>query len=109
MTRPRLVSVDVVSRPPQMTLCFPGAPSRFITVRMRTEVRGAGLARVAAQTEIDAFAERDVELLRESAEPGPDLDVGDPALFEASVRPVFKVAASSLPVRCPLCSGTIAR
>jgi hypothetical protein len=108
MSRPRLVSVDVTSRPPQMTLCWPGEPPHYITVRLRTNVQSAGLARAAAQTEIAALGARDLELLRECATPGPALDIGNPALFESAVRPVQRVAApAGIVVRCPSCATKI--
>jgi NADH pyrophosphatase NudC (nudix superfamily) len=104
---PRLVAVDVQQRPPRMTLCFPGVPRRYITIRLRTDVQTVKAATIAARAEIEAFTPTAIELLRESATPGGDIDVGEPQLLAAAVRPVQREVTISGRIFCPRCGWKI--
>ncbi|HVX40310.1 MAG TPA: hypothetical protein VHB25_12125, partial [Gemmatimonadaceae bacterium] len=69
--RPILFDVDVSLTPARMTLCFPGRPNRFITVRIRRDVHTLQDARTAALAELDAFTDAQLLLLAESSAPAP--------------------------------------
>lgn len=109
MTAPRLVAVDIEQRPPRMTLCFPGWPHRYITIRLRTDVQTPRAATIAARAEIEAFTPVALELLRESATPGDYIDIGDPQLLAAAVRPVQREVTISGVVFCPRCANRLGR
>jgi hypothetical protein len=104
VTRPQLVSVDTTADPPEMTLCFPGEPARWVTIAMKTRVRADGLARATAAAELSRLTARDLELLREVARPGPQPPTPAAAITHAMIRPVLQEAGLVGPVFCPRCA-----
>lgn len=100
----RPILFDVNAAAAQMTLCFPGRPNRYITVRMRSAGITPGTAGALAVAELDALTPLALELLRECARPGdPPPDPEAPALAVA-LAPVQQVAPPYTgPVFCPAC------
>jgi len=68
---PTLTSVDADARPPTMTVCFPGIPHRFVTVRILSDATTRDELKRAAFREFEAFSEGELELLSDVAKPIP--------------------------------------
>ena len=64
-----LSSIDTRAHPPTMTICFPGVPHRFVTVRILASATTENEIQRAAVREYDAFDDSQVELLYEVAKP----------------------------------------
>lgn len=103
MTPPRLVSVDVGSEPPTMTVVFPG--DRWATIRIRSHVHTHAVAIAIAAAELASLTPAELELLEEIAKPGPlapdIVHVRD--AVGAMITPVTQDPRPNTPVHCPGC------
>ena len=90
-----------------MTICFPGRPNSFVTVRIRRPVSGHEEAARAAVAELTAFNAEQLQLLAETAKPAPVAVVWSaPA---AMIEPVEQEARYPGVLHCPACCHPLGR
>lgn len=86
-----------------MTVVFPG--DRWVTVKIRSRVQTAAMAKAVANAELAAMTPDQIGLLEEVAKPGepaPDI-VHIAAPIETMIAPVFRDPRPHAPVHCPGC------
>ena len=103
--RPALVGVDVRVDPPTMLLRFESSPRKYVTVRVKTFAHGKEDLRAAAQRELEAFTDDQLELLADVAQPDP---AAPPAIFEAAVQTVNRTGTYKGRIHCPGCGAFLA-
>jgi hypothetical protein len=68
--RPILFGIDDQAVPPQMTICFPGQPNRFVTIPIGNAGTTRKEAEIAAVHRLDGLTPIELEVLRDHALPG---------------------------------------
>lgn len=105
--RPILFDVDVTFAPARMTICFPGRPNRFITVRIRTPVATLEDAQRAAVRELEGFDPEQLTLLAECAAIAPVAP--DPAPPTVMIEKLEQEQRYAGPLFCPACCRKLGR
>lgn len=105
--RPLLVDVDTSLRPARMTICFPGRPNRFVTVRIRADVASLEEASAQAQRELAGFTPEQLILLAECSTPAPVAP--DPAPPTVMIGKVEQEERYPGPIYCPACCHKLGR
>lgn len=105
--RPLLFDIDASLAPARMTLCFPGRPNRFITVRIRRDVHSLHEARIAAIAELEAFTPEQLLMLGECSAPAPVAP--DPAAPTVMIEQLEQEDRYAGPLYCPACCARLGR
>jgi hypothetical protein len=105
--RPLLFDVDATIRPARMTICFPGRPNAFVTVRIKAEVRSLEEASLAAVREIAGFTPDELALLAEVARAAPTAPIPEPA--QVMIEELEQEDRYPGLLHCPACCHPIGR
>jgi hypothetical protein len=90
-----------------MTLCFPGRPNRFVTVRIKRDVEDLEAAQLAAFSELESFTPEQLLMLAEISAPAPVMP--DPAPPTAMIEQLEQEVRYAGVLFCPACCAKLGR